>query len=100
MLGVLLRAAGLAVEYLGASLPVADVVAYARSCKATVVCFSTTREESFRALRDGLDELAEDVPPVIVGGRATGRLPASINASRIEGRTLAEAVQAIVAHAR
>ncbi len=77
MIATLLRASGWDVEYLGASLPVADAIAYARGCDATVLCFSTTREESFAALRAGLDDVRGELPPIIVGGRATGTLPTS-----------------------
>jgi MerR family transcriptional regulator, light-induced transcriptional regulator len=72
MLGGLLEASGWEVLYLGATLPVADLVSLAEEEAADVVALSTTMphnlpavEETIRAVRE-----LEDPPFVIVGGQA------------------------------
>jgi methanogenic corrinoid protein MtbC1 len=72
MLGGLLEASGWEVLYLGATLPVADLVALADEEAADVVALSTTIpdnlpgvEETIRAVRE-----LEEPPLVIVGGQA------------------------------
>lgn len=72
MLGGLLEASGWEVLYLGATLPVADLVALADAEAADVVALSTTMphnlpgvEETIRAVQE-----LEEPPLVIVGGQA------------------------------
>jgi methanogenic corrinoid protein MtbC1 len=71
MLAVLLRADGWRVEYLGASTPVEQALAFARSVDASLVCFSASREDTANDLLKGLARRdASDGLVVAIGGRA------------------------------
>lgn len=73
MLAVALRADGWRVEYLGADTPADTAVAFAERINATMLCFSSAREESIDALREALGAL-EQTPavPIVIGGAASG----------------------------
>lgn len=62
MLGVALRADGWRVEYLGASMPSAEVLEFATAVGARLVCFSTSRGETLERLRA---ELAASPTPAV-----------------------------------
>jgi methanogenic corrinoid protein MtbC1 len=71
MLAVLLRADGWRVEYLGASTPVEQALAFARSVDARLVCLSASRKDTAEALLAGLARRdATDGITVAVGGHA------------------------------
>lgn len=72
MLGGLLEAAGWEVLYLGATLPVDDLVALAEDEAADVVALSTTMPDHLAGVAETIRAVQElDEPPlVIVGGQA------------------------------
>ena len=77
MLAVLLRADGWQVAYLGADVPVADVVALTERIRAEALCFSTSLRETAETLARELAAMrALESTTVLIGGRATGRLDA------------------------
>ena len=88
MLAVMLRADGWRVEYLGANMPVVDAVDFAEAVGATILCFSATREDSLRLLRDGLDAVGRRPGPALVlGGAAVSpEVARDLNATFAEGR--------------
>ena len=72
MLGGLLEAAGWEVLYLGATLPVGDLVALADEEAADVVALSTTMTEHLPGAAEAIEavQTLEEPPLVIVGGQA------------------------------
>lgn len=72
MLGVLLRADGWQVAYLGADTPTEETVAFARQLDASLLCFSASLSERADVLENELREAR--IPrgaKVVVGGRGT-----------------------------
>jgi MerR family transcriptional regulator, light-induced transcriptional regulator len=77
MLAVLLRADGWQVAYLGADVPVADVVALTERIRADALCFSASLPETAETLAGELAAIqALESTTVLVGGRAAGGLDA------------------------
>ena len=72
MLGGMLEAAGWEVLYLGATLPVEDLVGLAEDEAADVIALSTTMPEHLPEVRRAIEAVQrmDDPPLVIVGGQA------------------------------
>ena len=72
MLGGMLEAAGWEVLYLGATLPVEDLVGLAENEAADVIALSTTMPEHLPEVRRAIEAVQrmDDPPLVIVGGQA------------------------------
>jgi DNA-binding transcriptional MerR regulator len=74
MLGVLLRADGWQVAYLGPDTPTAEAVALAENLEASLLCFSASSRERAAAVERGLRKArAPETLRVVVGGRGTDR---------------------------
>lgn len=95
MIAILMRADGWAVEYLGASTPVADAVAHARSIGARLVCFSCTRDDTFRELHRQLAAIDGDLPRILVGGPGVDPSANGVPASPLLADSLSAAVTEI-----
>jgi len=95
MLGVLLRRQGWPVTYLGQSLPLPDLAAFAQKAHPSAIVWVAMREESARNLLDWprwLPEAAESGQPVICfGGRVFTQEPAW--RERVPGVYLGETLQ-------
>lgn len=78
MLALLLRRSGYRVEFLGADVDVADLVAYARTAQPALVCLSANAEATALSLVDVEDRLAALAPGPRLGfgGAAFERWPA------------------------
>jgi methanogenic corrinoid protein MtbC1 len=72
MLGGMLEAAGWEVLYLGASLPVEDLIGLAEDEAADVIALSTTMRENLPYVQEAIEAVQrlEDPPLVLVGGQA------------------------------
>jgi len=77
MLAFLLRRSGYRVEFLGADVDVADLVAYARTAQPALVCLSANAESTALALADVEDRLQalSPAPRLGFGGAAFERWP-------------------------
>jgi methanogenic corrinoid protein MtbC1 len=72
MLGGMLEAAGWEVLYLGASLPVEDLIGLAEDEAADVIALSTTMRENLPHVQETIEAVQrlEEPPLVLVGGQA------------------------------
>ncbi len=71
MLAVMLRADGWRVEYLGASMPVEETMAFATAIGASLVCLSAGQQRTADEVREALRRLeGQQLPTVALGGAA------------------------------
>ena len=85
MLGVLLRADGWRVAYLGADTPVADAAALSHRLGASVLCLSAALPERAEELDRGLRDATLDGVRVVVGGAGmTAEQAATLPARYVE----------------
>jgi len=87
MVAVVLRADGWRVEYLGADTPVDTAIEFAVRINATMLCFSTAREESLDSLRTSLATPRDDLTiPIVIGGAASNpEIAREIGATHVNG---------------
>ena len=99
MIAVMLRREGFGVDYLGADVPIDDIVIYARTEKPTMICISAATADAVRDLKRLHQMLSylKPVPRFGFGGRAFNTNPA-LRASTpgiFLGETVAEACATI-----
>ncbi len=99
MFSVLLRHDGYRVEYLGADLPLDDIVEYARQEHPAMICMSATMEESALRLESMQEKLNKIRPRPIFGygGQAFLRKPSLKQKVKGEflGDTIADAIEIV-----
>ncbi len=88
MLGVMLRADGWRVEFLGPDTPVETATAYAERIGAAILCFSTTMDDSLESLRSSLASIdrPDGVVLAIGGEAATAALARDLGMTYVNGR--------------
>ena len=96
--GVMLRADGWLVAYLGADLPTDSALALARQIGAKIVCISVTLPESLERLAVELQKAAPGGPLVVAGGLGVTRRPAG--ATKLPGRLITGGLAEVVGKLR